>query len=302
MFTSLKRVICSGFGNFRKQGGLTTATLFIMAITILLISSLFLFQGLTKFLIYNIQERVDILVYFEENTSESDILEAGEKISQLPEVKEIEYISKDDALRAFNERHEDDPILIESLEVIGLNPFLASLEIRAFESSQYAGIANFLEEAPFKDLIVKIDYLQKKPVIEKLASLSSAINKGGIAFSLIFVIIAILIAFNTIRMAIYHSREEIKVMKLVGAANWFIRTPFLVQGIVVGILAVLISLLILAPGLFFLSPELETLIPGFNIFDYFINNFWILLSIQLATGIGLGAISSAIAIRKYLKV
>lgn len=302
MFSSIKRIIKSGWINFRRQTGASLATCFIMVLTISLITSLFIFQKTSQFLISSLEEKIDISVYFKEYSEEEDILRVKDKLSGIPEVKEIKYISKEEALEKFTQRHKEDKILIESLREIGLNPFVASLSIKAFNASQYGQISQILENSNFQDIIDKVDYYERKTVIERIFSITSNLNRAGIFFSLILGLIAILVTFNTIRLTIYNSREEIKIMRLVGASNWFIRGPFLVQGALAGIFAVLITLLILAPSFYFLSPKIEILFPGLNIYSYFSNNFLIILSIQFIFGIGMGIIPSLVAIRKYLEV
>ena len=302
MFTSLKRIIRSGWLSFSRDGGLMTANIFIMAMTISIVSSNFLLKDVSQFLISSIQEKVDITVYFKEEAPEEDILKVQEKIAEIPEIKGVEYISKEKALQSFTERHQDNPILMESLEEVGMNPFLASLNIRAFEANQYQAVTNFLENSNFGNLIEKVDYYQRKPVIEKIFSLTSNLNTFGIIFSIILAIVAILVAFNTIRLAIYNSKEEIKIQRLVGASNLFIRGPFLVQGAMAGVIAALISLLIFSLTSWVLSARVETLFPGLNLFQFFTSNLLTFFLLQLATGIGLGVISSLIAVRRYLKV
>lgn len=302
MFTLLKRIIRSGWLNLKRQSGLTFATFSIMVMTISLVTFLFLFQGMTQFLISDLKEKIDISVYFKKDSTEEDILEVKEDISQASEVKSVEYISREEALEKFTQRHKDNPILMEALAEVGENPLLASLNIKAGQASQYGAVSNFLETGPFKNLIEKIDYRQNKEIIDKVFAISSNINFTGIFFSLILGFIALLVAFNTIRLAIYSSREEISIMRLVGASNWFIRGPFIFQGIIIGITATFFTLLIFTITILFLSPKIEVLLPGFNLLSYFGAHFWILLLIQLTTGIGLGVISSWIAIRKYLEV
>ncbi len=301
MLISLKRIIRSGWLNFSRNKGLSLATIFIMVMTISLVTSLFLFRDITQFLISSLQEKVDISVYFKEAVQEKDILQLREEINKIPEVKNIEYVSRETALERFTQRYKDNQVVMESLAEVG-NPLLASLNIKAWEASQYITVTNFLETSSYKNLIDKVDYYQRKPVIERIFSITSAINKTGIGFSLILAIVAILVAFNTIRLAIYNSKEEISVMRLVGASNWFIRGPFLVQGAISGFAAAIITLLIFTGALFFLSPKLEILFPGLNIFNSFTGNLGILFLIQIFTGVGLGVVSSIIAIRKYLKV
>lgn len=299
MLTSLKRVFRSGWIGFKRQGGLTVATIFIMFVTISLITSLFLFQKFTQFLITGLKEKVDISIYFKKEAGEEEILKIREEISKIPEVKNVEYVSNEDAIKRLLEKH---PELIESVKETEGVLKITSLNIKAVQASQYAAINNFLENSPFKNLIEKVDYYQRKPVIEKIFSITSTVSRLGISISLILALMAILVAFNQIRLAIYNSREEISIQRLVGASNWFIRGPFLVQGAISGFFAILITLLIFTATLLLLSPKIEFLFPGLNIFNYFISNIFIIILIQFSAGILLAGISSIIAIRKYLKI
>jgi len=302
MLIVLKRIFHSGWKSFFQNIGLSIATVFVLVLIISLASSLFITKDITQFVISEFQEKVDISVYFKENCPEENILVIKEKVETISEVKKVEYISKEEALESFQERHEEDKVLIDSLDELGTNPFLASLNIKSWQASQYASVVSFLENNGFEEQIAKIDYFQKKPVIEKIFSISSQINRTGLILSLVFSIIAILIVFNHIRLAILNSKEEIEIQRLVGASNWFIRGPFIVQGIIAGIFAVIISTLIFGFGIFFLSSKIGEIVPGFVLFEYFASNFLIILLIQLLVGIGLGIISSSIAIRKYLRV
>lgn len=302
MFTLIKRIFKSGWLSFSRDGGLAVATCLIMVMTISLATSLFLLKDVSQFLISTVQEKADISVYFKESASEEDILKVEEEISKIPEVKDVKYVSKEEALESFVQRHKDDPVLMESLEEVGGNPFLAALNIKAFQASQYQTVANFFETGTSENLIEKVDYYQRKPVIERIFALTSGMGKAGIFLSIVLAIVAILVIFNTIRLAILNQKEEIKVQRLVGASNWFIRGPFLVQGAISGTLAAIICLLIFTLICWFLSPKIEILFSGLNIWKYFTGNFFTIILIQLAAGIGLGVISSTIAIRKYLKV
>jgi cell division transport system permease protein len=302
MFTLLKRIFKSGWQSFFRDGGLAAATVFILVLAISLATSLFIFRGMSQFLISSLEEKADISVYFKEEASETDILEVREELAKVPEVKEIKYVSKEEALADFLQKHQDNPVLIASLEEVGKNPFLASLNIMASEPGQYQTIANSFEELALESLVEKVDYYQRKPVIEKIFSLTSAISQTFLFLSVILALVAVLVTFNTIRLAIYNSREEIKIQRLVGASNWFIRGPFLVQGAVAGIFAALIGLLIFSLICWGISPKIETFFSGLNIFQFFLTNFWQITLIQFSTGILLGVISSAIATRKYLKV
>jgi cell division transport system permease protein len=303
MFTLFKRIFRASWLNFRRNIGLSLATIFILLITISLITYLFLFRQISQFLIAELEAKIDISVYFKEDSPEEEILKAEDELSKMSEVKEIEYISQEMAREKFIQKHKDNPLLMASLEEIGENPFLASLNIKAQKPEQYETLANFLENSDFKNYIEEpIDYYQRKPIIDKLSSITSVINKAGIGISIILVAISFLVAFNTIRLAIFNQREEISIMRLVGASNWFIRAPFLIQGIISGFFATLITVLIFFLICWGLGPKLEIFLPGFNLQNFFFQNFWILFSIQLLTGMGLSILSSFIALRRYLKV
>jgi len=303
MFTLLKRILKASWLNFRRNIGLSLATIFILLITISLITYLFLFRQISQFLIAELEAKVDISVYFREDSPEEEILKAEDELSKMSEVKEVEYISQEMAREKFIQKHKDNPLLMASLEEIGENPFLASLNIKAQKPEQYETLANFLENSDFKNYIEQpIDYYQRKPIINKLSSITSVINKAGIGISIILILLSFLVAFNTIRLAIFNQREEIFIMRLVGASNWFIRGPFLFQGVIAGFFATLITILIFFLTCWGLGPKLEIFLPNFNLQDFFFQNLWILFSIQLLTGMILGIFSSLIAMRRYLKV
>ncbi|KPJ56978.1 hypothetical protein AMJ49_02960 [Parcubacteria bacterium DG_74_2] len=302
MLLTLKRIFSSGWRNFLRDGGPSIATVFVILIPVALISSLLIFKEADRIFVSTLQEKADISVYFKEDTKEEQILYLKDELSKIPEVKEIKYTSKEEALQKFIQRHGEDPNLMESLREVGKNPFFASLNIQAWQASQYEVISSFLEDSNFKDAISKIDYSQRKSLIERIFSLTSTINKVGLILFLFMSILALLITFNTIRLSILNQREEIRVQKLVGASNWFIRGPFFVQGAISGILAAIICISLSALIFYLIDPGLQNFFPEFPLFNYFKNKFWVLLSIQLLTGIGIGTISSSLAIRKYLEV
>ena len=302
MFILFKRMFRAGWQSLRRNGGIVTANIFIMTMAIFVITSLFFFKDISRFLIINIQEKVDVSVYFKNEALEEDILRAKQELAEVPEVKEVKYVSKEEALEVFVEKHKNNPILMESLEEVGINPFLASLGVKAFQASQYATVVGFLEDFHFNYLIEKIDYFERKPVIERIFTLTSDFNRAGIIFSIILIVIAALITFNAVRLSIYNSREEIKIQCLVGASKWFVRGPFLIQGAICGFFAALTCLLVFALLSWGFNSRAEFLFPGFGLFNFFVKNIWMILLIQLFSGISLGIVSSLIAVKKYLNI
>jgi cell division transport system permease protein len=273
-----------------------------MVIAICLITSLFLLQKTTQFTITILEEKISLLVYFRKEVPEEEILTIKRELVIIPAIREVEYVSEQEALEVFTQRHRENPIIMESLAMIGFNPLMAHLNIKTKTPDQYEKVADFLEKAPFAGLIDRINFLQVEPVIKNVQQISVGLTNLGVILSLIFVLIAILVTFNTTKLAILNLEKEIGIMRLVGASNWFIRGPLIIQGVISGVLATIISLAIFALLLFFLSPRIEIFLPGLNLFGFFAASFFQIVLTQLAIGVGLGIVSSAIAIRKYLAV
>ncbi len=304
MFTNFNRVVKFAFNDFSRNKGISVAAIFVLAVTIMLVTSLFFFQGIAGYLTSKIQDKIDITAYFKDGTQEQDILNVKAEILKIsPNIKSVEYVSKDQALAYFNKVHKDNAVLSQALQEVGDNPFLPSLNITTNgDPSQYAEVATILQTSDFSNLIDSVDFSQKKDIIEKVYSIISNVNTFGLILGIVLIFVAILVVFNTIKLAIENSKEEISTMKIVGASNWFIRGPFVIQGIIYGIIAFLICFLISGISAYFLSPQISPVLPGFDIFSYFLTNWWIFVLIQLGFGAGVGIISSFIVVRKYLEV
>jgi len=302
MLISFWRIIKFGWKNFKRNSGFSLAMIFVMVLVISVITFLIISQKFYQALITQLKEKVDMRVYLKEELKREDVLKIKEDLSKISWIKEIEYISKEKALEDFERRHQNDEVIMESLKEVGENPLLASLTIKAKDPAQYAAIANFLKNSSFKDLITKIDYYQKKPAIERLSSIISWINKAGIILSFTLVVIAILVAFNTTRLTIASCKEEIETMRLVGASGWFTRGPFVIQSIIGGIFAVIITCLIFIPSLMIISPKLTSFLGGVDLSHYFFENLYYIIGLQLIVGISISSFSSIIATQKYLNI
>lgn len=303
MLTNFKRVAKFATSDFARNKGISIAAIFILVITIMLITGLIFFQGIAGYLTSEIQDKIDITAYFKSGTQESDILSAKTEIMKMsPNIKNIEYVSQDQALASFNQKHGSNQVLSKALQEVGDNPFLPSLNITTNgDPSQYAEISKILQNSDFSNSIDSVDYSQKKDTIEKIYSITSNINLFGIILGVILIILAILVVFNTIKLGIENSKEEIATMRIVGAGDWFVRGPFVIQGIIYGVIAFVICILISGFSAMFLAPKMSVVLPGFDIFSYFLTNLWIFVLIQLVFGVGVGVISSFIVIKKYLK-
>lgn len=305
MWHALKRIARSGFIGFVRNAFVSLAAIFVMVVTLFVIGGSLFVGQLLDVSLEQIQQKVDVNVYFVTDATEEDILTFRDSLAALPEVRDVAYTSRQEALERFRERHEGNEVIIQGLEELNENPLGASLSIRANDTSQYESIAAFIEaerasRGPSEAFIDRVNFFQNKEAIDKLTSVITAVERFSVGAMIVLLVASVLITFNTIRLAIYTSREEISVMRLVGAGNMFIRGPFVFQGILYGLVAAFVTLLIFYPLTFSLASFTENFF-FFNIFDYYVGNFPIIFLIIAGAGVALGALSSLLAITRYLR-
>ncbi len=306
MITALKRIVRAGFVGFWRNAFVSIAAIFVMTVALFVIGATMMIDTLLGVSLENIQDKVDINVYFVRSADQMDIDSLQRSLEALPDVESVTFTSREQALAEFTERHKNDEVIMQGLEELGDNPLGASLSIRAKETSQYEGIATFLEdqkaaEDPSKPLIDEVNFVKNKEAINKLTAIIQAVEKSTFIAMVILVLASALITFNTIRLAIYTTREEISVMRLVGASNMYIRGPFMLQGIMYGLIAGVLALLILYPIVLYLGPATEQFFQ-FNLFNYFVTDFGYIFAVLVGTGVVLGMVSSAFAVARYLRV
>lgn len=302
--TALKRIIRAGFLNFKRSGLVSWAAVLVVTITLSVITSIILLQAVLHFSLAQIKDKVDVTIYFTVGASEDKILLLKDSLVKLPEVAAVSYTSASDSLALFRSRHQNDYPTIQALDEIKENPLGAYLNIKTKEISQYETVANFLKSdnalvLGSSNIIDKVNYNQNKLVIDRLNSLIAGAQKFGFLITFILIVISIIITFNTIRLTIFISKEEISVMRLVGASEMGVRGPFMVEGAIYGIIATIITMALFWP----ISAWFGRAMTGFwglNMYNYYISNFFQILVIILLSGLLLGTVSSFLAVRKYL--
>jgi len=277
-------------------------SVFVIWAAIGMITFLFFLQGVSSHIIEALRNASDISTYFTQEATEEDILQVQQQLLNFPEVTRVEYVSKEKALEQFKEAHKDDPVVLESLEALGQNPLLASLNITARDPMEYQRIAEYLQQDALTPFIETVDYREREPVIGRITSLASGIQFGVLLLSLALAITALLMIFNTVRLTIANSKDEIEIMRLVGASNWYIQGPFVVEGIVIGLAGAVVFFFMLFPLTALMAGGLEGFLSGFHLYQFFTSNLLLVLLLQLAVGVGLGVLSSVIAVRRYLNV
>lgn len=304
--TKFKRVLKAGFFNFWRSGYVSLSSVYVMIVTLFVIGGVLFLSAILNQALNDIRDKVDINVYFLTTAPEEDILALKTKIESISEVSSVEYINREQSLENFRREHENDQITLQALEELGDNPLGAVLNIKAREPSQYESIANFLNEENIlssegSKIIDSINYFRNREAIDKLTLLIDSTQRLGFLISLALVLVSIVITFNTVRLAIFISKEEISVMQLVGASKNYVRGPFVITGIIVGLVSGIITLLLFLPITYSIG-NMTYNFAGVNIFTYYISNFLQIVFIILGSGILVGAISSLLAVRKYLKL
>jgi len=301
---TLKRIIKSGYLNFRRSGLVSWAAVLVVTITLSVIGGIIMLRAVLYNSLEEIQNKVDVTIYFTPGADEERIMMLKSSLEKLPEVDLVTYTSAEEALAMFRERHKNDYPTIQALDEINENPLGGYLNVKAKEVSQYETIASFmtsdnalvLSTAPIVD---KVNYHQNKLVIDRLQSIISGGEKIGLIVTLFLIAVSIVITFNTIRLTIFISREEIGVMQLVGASKTRVQGPFMVEGAIYGVIATIITLGLFFPITWWLGENMTNFF-GINLFEYYISNLLMICAIVTLSGIILGIVSSFLAVRKYL--
>lgn len=302
MIVTFSRILKYGWQGFLRNGLLSFSTISIMLLSSLVFTSLMLLNVVGKSAVQSIQEKIDISVYFKSNISEDSILNIKRSLEGLNEVGGVEYISRDEALQLFKDKHKDDADVTQTLDELEANPLLASLNIKAKDPHSYNSIADYLAAGTLKDQISKVTYAQNQVVIDKLIAIIDTMRNGGMILTLFLAFLAITVIFTTIRLAIYSNSEQIGIMRMVGASNSFVRGPFVVEGMMYGLVAAIVSFGIMFPIVNATSPYIIRFIPEMDLRAYLQDNFITMFGYQLVFSVGLGIFSSIIAIRRYLHI
>lgn len=300
-----KRIARYGFIGFLRNGFVSFSAVLVMTITLFVLAALLIGNAALSATLADLTSQVEVTVYFTPDATQDQIQSVQTSVAALPEVASVTYVSADQALADFQARHANDQLTLQALSELSGNPLGASLEVRAKEPTQYAVIAQYLQteqsDGAEGSVIDKVDYQQNQTAITRLTAIIGTSKDIGIVIAIILGLASILIAFNTIRLAIYTSRDEIAVMNLVGASHWYVRGPFIIAGVLYGIISGLIVLLLLYPITAALGPGSQEFLGTFNVFTYFVHALPLLLLIIMGSGIVLGALSSYLAIRRYLR-
>ena len=300
------RIIRTGMVNFVRNMWLAIAAMAIMIVTLTIILFSLIVNATFANTVAQITNKIDVSVYLKDSVTSDDTQKLIKDLKALPSVTQVTYLSKEQALKAYQQQNAGNLALLQAINETD-NPLPATIRIKPVSLNDIDQIRIFIDKPNVKDMQSDpaSDSGDRRAAIDKITHATNILQRAGIGAVVLFATISVLIIFNTIQMAIFNRRDELQIMRLLGASTWFIRGPFVVESIIYGVLSAVISILIINAIFITASSSLQA--TSFGLLDisysqqFFENHYWILLTVQLALGIFIGAASSVIATRRYLK-
>ena len=301
----LKRTFYLGLVNVVRNSFVSFSVIFVMTVSLFIVGFSLLFGQVMDDVTEELKNKVDVTAYFVTDTPEEQILVFRDRLEDLSQVKEVFYVPQETALEEYRKRHENDLDILRGLEILEDNPFRARLSIRAQQAGDFESIVRFLQNEDILSdnpitVIDKIDFNENRQVIMRLSSVVETATLLTRIVIALLVFISFIIVFNIIRLIIYLSREEIKVMRLIGAEDWYIRAPFLVSGGIYGLVGSIVATVLLYPISYWLSPVVKRFFEGQGLFSYYVSEFFMLVLILTALGVFVGIFSSYLSTHRYL--
>ena len=299
---SFFRVLHFAFQDIIRNISLSFMTVIILVLMLLAINMLVVVRAVTEHVVVQVKEQIDVSVYFSHNVEEEQMEEIKKYISAFPEVVNTTFLDKEAVLAQFKETHKDNSNILNSLNELEENPLGATLIIQTREPSDYQKIITALSIPEYKDIIESKTFGDTQKAIERISLITTQIEKAVLILSVLFAIISFFVIFNTIRVAIYTQRMEIGIKKLVGATDWFVRGPYIIESIIFSGISIIIAGVIVYAVLQFLDPYLGIVLSseGF-LTKYFQNNILLIVGIEFGVVLLLTIITSGLAMRKYLR-
>lgn len=301
-----RRIVKTAAQNFVRNAWLSVAAMAVMVITLSIVLFSVIASATFSNTIQTITDRIDISIYLEDDVTPAQREELTAKLTAHENIESVEYITKEAALESLRADEGEDVADLNAVLAEISNPLPASLRIKPRDVNRMHELQPFLEQSSISELATRISYSgDRKEAIDNITNATQLIQRLGIGGIIVFAVVCMLIIFNTIQMAIFNRRDELTIMRLLGASTWYIRGPFIFETIYYGIVSALIS--VGATQALFSVASTTLGASTLGVLDinyanqYFQHNFWIILTLQLVVGIFIGAASSFIATRRYLK-
>jgi cell division transport system permease protein len=296
---TLGRIAQTGLSNFIRNAWLSTAATAIMVVTLTLLLSTVILNKALGDTIDDIARDITVSVYLKDDAVQDDLDSLHEALSSNPEVESVSYITKEEAQARYLARNHDNPDLIEAISIVG-NAFPASYEVELKDLSDNDQLVGTATGPRFAHVVDKFDETRLQTV-SKVGDAQAFITRTGLIAAILFAIISILVIFNTIRMTIFTRSDEIKIMRLIGATNGYVRGPFLFESMLYGIFAAIVALLLVYTTLNTLGPKVNRHVYFEPTIDLFAQWWWLVASTTVTVGMLIGVVSSLLAAARYMK-
>ncbi len=290
--------------DFIRNFWISIVTITILILSLFSINFLIVAGVISEAAIKTVEEKIDLSLYLSPSATEIDISVLKKELENLEEVESVRYVSKVQALETFQSKHKDNKEVQEALREIGQNPLNPSFVVQTADLADYDQVINALDKLSKHNIIESRNFDDHETLLNSMNTITNKTRQAGILVSFIFIIITILVVFNAIRIAIYTHKKEIRIMKLVGASDWFIRAPFLVEGIFYALIGVIVIIGIFYPFIHLLQPYLSTFFNAndLNLMNYFNSNFIFIFGMQFLVASLINIIASLWAMRNHLRV
>ncbi len=302
MFIAWWRIFKFSLLDLVRNASLATMTVIVLSLLLISVNTLLGIRVLTAAAVTSVKEKIDLSVYLKPETTNDLVTKLTADIKSIPAVKSVNQISADEALQNFKNQYQDRPEIIAALNEVGANPLGPALVVKTDDPTQYSQVITILNKEEYVTLIEDKTFADTAVAIDTLHRVTGSIEKALWGVTAVFGFIAIVIIFTTIRVAIYTERIEIAVKKLVGASNWFIRGPYLVEGVILSTISVALALGAIYAAAQAIDPHFSPLLDQNNILtNYLRTNILSLAGFEYLAALVLTIGTSAIAMRKYLK-
>lgn len=292
--------------NFARNAWLAIAAIAVMVVTLTIVLFSIITNATFTNTIEQITDKIDVSVYVKDEVAQEQLDNLLREIENLPNVQSVDYVSKEEVLQRYIQDNSDNAELLSAVSQTD-NPLPATIQIKPRDLDRLGDIKTYLSQ---KNVVAlqsdEPSYSgDRKEAIDNITHATNILQRAGVIVVLVFAVISVLIIFNTIQMAIFNRRDELTIMRLLGASTWYIRGPFVVESVIYGITSAFISIFLINSLFMAASSTLQA--TSFGLLDinysaeYFKEHFWILLGMQLGVGILIGAASSTIATKRYLK-
>lgn len=297
------RIIKFSLQDIARNIWLTIVTITILLLALFSINTLITVRLISDGAVTAIKEKMDISLYIKAETEEPAILELRDFILSSPRVKEVLYISKEEAINSFREKYANNQAILAALKELGRNPLSPSLTVIPQDFNDSGLVINELRVLD-SAIIESRDFSDNTAILERINAITKRVSEVGLFIISIFILTSLLVVYNAIRVAIYTHRQEIEIMRLVGASNVYIYLPYLFSAFIYALVSVAVIIALFYPFLSLLQPYLEAFFLSGNIriLAYFVDNFYLVFGGQFLVVLFINAVASTFAVRKYARI